>query len=192
MDTTATNPNIVDFFMAIVIVTIICSGARKGIIAEVFKLLGIFCTIFVTLHYYERFADVLRIQFFEKEASTEFFAFSVLGILTFVTFVLISKGWILILKIKFHEKIDRYGGAVLSLARSYFACGLIFFVLLLANHEYVLLRARKSVSRDILRYVAVDFYRAAYSALIEEFFPNEKLNEEAFKLVVKKKDKKKI
>ena len=189
MDVTATNLNIVDLFMAIVIATIICSGTRKGIITEVFKLLGIFCTIFITLHYYERFADVLKVQFFGKKAATEFFAFNILGILTFVIFILISKGWVLILEIKFHEKIDRFGGFILSLIRSYFACGLIFFVLLLASHKYVSPRARQSVSRDVFRYVAVDFYRATYSALIEKFFPNEKLNEEAFKLVIKKKEK---
>lgn len=190
MDATATYLNFVDLFLAIMIVAIIRSGARKGIIAEVFKLLGISCVIFVTLHYYARFANVLRVQFFGKEASTEFLAFSILGILVFVIFILISKWWVLVLKIKFPEKIDRYGGIVLSLMRSYFACGLIFFVLILAKHEYVSPGARQSVSCHIFRYVAVDFYKATHSVLVEKFFPNERVSEDACSLITTKKEKK--
>ena len=100
MDATTINPNIVDLLMVIVIVTTVYLGARKGIITEVFKLLGIFCTLFIALHYYAQFAAVLRTQFFGKEASVEFLAFSILGILVFAIFILISKGWTLILKVK--------------------------------------------------------------------------------------------
>ena len=87
----------------------------------------------------------------------------------------------------FKGQIDRFGSVVLSLIRSYFTCGLIFFVLLLTNHGYVSSKARQSISRDLFCYIAVDFYRASYSILIEKFFPNEKFNEEAVKLVKKKK-----
>ncbi|MCK5013045.1 MAG: CvpA family protein [Candidatus Omnitrophica bacterium] len=191
MEATATHLNIIDIFMAFVIAGVISWGAREGIITEIFKLLGVFCAIFVTLHYYAGFADFLKVQFFGEDVSTELFALTVLGVLTFVTFILISKGWVLILKIKIHEKIDRYGGIVLSLVESYFACGLIFFALLLANYDYVLTKTRQSMSRNIFGYVAVDFYRATYSNVIEKFFPSEKINEEAFKVITEKKKKKK-
>lgn len=191
MDTTVTYLNIIDLFMAVVVATIICSGARKGIIVEVFKLFGIFCTIFIALHYYVRFAGVLKGPFFGKEASPEFFAFSVLAILIFVGFILISQGWTLILKIGIHEKVDRYGGIILSSIRSYFTCGLLFFALILSNHKYISLQARQSVSSHVFRYVAVDTYRATYSALIEKFFAKEARNEKSLDLIIGKQEKKK-
>ncbi len=191
MDATATYLNFVDLFMVIVIVAIARSGARKGVIAEIFSLLGIACVTFVALHYCVRFAQTLRVLFFGENASTEFLAFNILGILVFVIFIVINKGWVLILKIKFPEKIDRYGGIGLSLARSYFICGLIFFALLLSNHKYITPEARQAVSCHVFRYVAVDLYKSMHSNLIEPFFPNEKFSEEACHLVVKKKKKRK-
>jgi len=81
----------------------ICIGKKGGVVAEFVKLLGISCTIFITLHYYVRFADFLRVQFFGKDASTEFFAFSLLAILIFLIFVIITKGWALILKVNLYR-----------------------------------------------------------------------------------------
>lgn len=186
---TVTNLNTMDFLMAVVMATIICIGVRSGIITEFLKLFGIFCTIFIALHYYERFADFLRVQFFGKDASTVFVAFSILAVLIFVIFTIVSRGWVLILKIKSYPAIDRYGGLFFSLVQSYFTCGLIFFALLLAKHDYATPKARQSMSSVIFRYVAADFYRASYSVLIKDFFPNEEINEEAFKLTVEKAKK---
>jgi len=181
--------NTVDVFMAVVIATIICIGRRGGIISESIKLLGIFCTIFIALHYYIRLADYLKDQFIGPDAATEFFAFSLLAILAFVAFIFISHGWVLILKIKIPAAVNRWGGLALSLARSYFTCGLLFFMLLLAQHEYATTRAQQSVSRVIFRSVAADLYKAAYATLIEDFFPEEKVNLEVFEIMAGKQRK---
>ncbi|MBN1869475.1 MAG: CvpA family protein [Candidatus Omnitrophica bacterium] len=189
MGTTTAHLNAVDLFLIIVIVTTVYMSARKGIIFEGFMLLGVVCVNFVSVHYYVRFANVLRIQFFGKQAATAFPAFGLLSLLIFVVFLMISKGWNLILKINFHKKIDRYGGIILSLVRSYFGCGLIFFALLLVNQEHASSRARQSVSYPIFRHVAVDFYRATYSVLIARFFPKEPFNEKALDLITEAKNK---
>lgn len=191
MDAPATYLNIIDLFMAIVIATIVFSGARKGIIVEIFKLFGVLFTIFIALHYYTHFASVLKVQFFGKESSPEFLAFSILVVLIFVSFILISQGWGLILKIKISEKVDRYGGIVLSLIRSYFLCGLIFFALILSNHSYISPEARRSISSSIFQYVAIDTYQETYTALIGRFFAKEQRNEAALDLIIGKQEKKK-
>ncbi len=186
---TVTYLNTVDLLMAIVITTIICTGWRRGIISEFVKLFGIFCTIFFALHYYVRFADVLRVQFFGKNASTEFFAFILLAILFSVTFIFISQGWVLILKLKPREVVDRYGGLFLGVLRGYFTCGLLFFALILVRHSFVTPEAQRSVSSVMFRHVATDFYEATYSGLVEVYFPEEEINEEAFKLTATKTKK---
>lgn len=190
MDGISTYPNLIDLFMAIIIAVVIHSGARKGISTEIFKLFGMFCAIFVALHYYARFADVLRVQFFGKDASTELTAIIILSVLIVVIFLLISRGWSLILKYEFHQKVDWYGGIIIALARSYFVCGLVFFILLLSNHKYISSEAWRSVSRITFRYVAVDFYKTTYTLLISKMFPGEKVNKEAYAVVFQKKKKK--
>jgi uncharacterized membrane protein required for colicin V production len=181
--------NVIDFLMIFVIAVTIRSGVRAGIVAEVFRLIGILCTIFVVLHYYVGFADVLRDQLFGEKIATEFLAFSILTIVLVVLFILISKGWVLVLKIDFHKRIDAYGGAVLSLVRSYFVCGLIFFALALAQHQNASPMVWQSASSRIFRYVAIDSYRATYAVLIEKFFPSKELAERAFDPVINKTKK---
>lgn len=185
---TVSGLNVVDIFVAIILATVIYMGRRAGLIAETIKLAGTFCTIFVSLHYYKRFADVLRVQFFGKEASTEFFAFSLLAIGTFLVFVLISRGWVLILKIKPYEWIDKWGSLGLSLIRGYWLCGLVFFVLLLAEHDYATPRARQAVSGLMFRTAATDLYKTSYAQFVENVFPGERINEEVFQLVAEESE----
>jgi uncharacterized membrane protein required for colicin V production len=168
--------------MAIVIAAMLCVGGRNGIVEGFIKLFGVFCSVFISLHYYVRFAHFLKVQFFGNTASTEFLAFCLLAIPIFLIFILISKGWALIIKLKMPVMIDRYGGVILGLAQSYFACGLVFFLLLLSRHNYAAPAARRSVSSTLFRHVAVDLYRASYSVLTKNFFPEEQVNHKALEL----------
>jgi uncharacterized membrane protein required for colicin V production len=181
--------NAVDVFVAIILATVIYIGRRGGLVAETINLAGNFCTIFVSFHYYTRFADVLRVQFFGKDASTEFLAFNLLAVGTFLVFVLVSRGWILILRIKPYQWIDKWGSLVLSLIRGYWLCGLLFVVLLLAEHDYATPRARQAISGLMFRSAATDLYKASYSRCIESIFLGEKINEEIFKLVAEPEKK---
>ena len=190
MNAAVTSLNAVDLLMAVVIAAILVAGWRGQVISEFIKLLGIFCATFIALHYYIHFANFLKFQFFGKDASTEFPAFAVLAVLFCAVFVVISYGWVLILKLKLPPKIDRYGGSALALVRSYFTCGLIFFMLILAQHPTITPMAKTSVSCAIFRHVAENFYRAAYAALIENFFPGEKMNAEALAVTAKRKNEK--
>ena len=186
---TALGFNSVDILIVVIIASAIYIRRKDGIVAELFKLLGIFCTIFITLHYYARFADFLRVQFFGKEAATEFFAFCLLFSVFFLTFAFISGGWSLILKIKSFAIVDRWGNVVLSLVRGYFICSMIFLALILSGQDFFVSRARKSVSNALFSGAAVELYRASYSNLVEKFFPDEEVSEAAFKLIGKESGK---
>jgi len=187
------NLNAVDVFMALVIAMIIFIGAKEGIVAGLVKLLGVVCLTVITLHYYVPFADYLRAKFFGKDAETEFFAFSLLAIPILAMFALISRGWVLILKIKLHAFADRWGGVVLSLLRSYLLCGLIFLAFLISKNDFAEPRARQSVSRYMFGNAAAGFYEASYASVIKKFFPGEEINEDVFKLLAEpsKKNRKK-
>jgi len=177
--------------MAVILASAVYIRRTDGIVAELFKLFGIFCTVFITLHYYERFADVLRVQFFGRKADTEFVAFSVLAVSVFLAFVFISSGWPIILRIKSVEIIDAWGNAALSLIRGYFICSMIFLALLMSNIGPFVSKAKSSVSSVMFAGGAVGLYKATYSGIIETFFPGEKINEEVFKLIGKSSGKSK-
>jgi len=189
MPTSVLGLNGVDILMVAVIALAIYIRRKDGIVAELFKLFGIFCAIFITLHYYVRFADFLRVQFFGKEVATEFFAFCLLFSVIFLAFVFLSGGWSLILSIKSFAIVDHWGNVVLSLVRGYFICSMIFLALILSGQEFFVSGARKSISGALVSGAAVELYRVSYSNLIEKFFPGERINEAAFKLIGKESGK---
>ncbi|OGX38894.1 MAG: hypothetical protein A3C36_03755 [Omnitrophica WOR_2 bacterium RIFCSPHIGHO2_02_FULL_52_10] len=183
--------NEIDILMAAVMAAVIFIGRKEGLIAGLFKLFGILCVSFVTLHYYVHFADFLRAKFFGEKTATEFFAFSLLAMPTILLFILISHGWVLILKVKMLAAIDRWSGMLLALVRSYFICGLLFVALVLSDHSYAAPRAMASVSRAIFAYAAVGFYERVYVSVIQKYFPNEKINEHPFGVVAQEPSRKK-
>lgn len=175
--------NAVDLVMAIVIASVLVLGRKDGIITELFKLIGVLFSVFLTLHYYTRFADLLRAQYFEKDSSTEFLAFFLLAVPTLIATAFMSRGWAEILRIKTYEQIDRWGNVVLSLVRGYFLCGFLFLALFLSHHDLAMPTARASLSRALFQNAALGFYKATYSALIEKRFPREMINSHAFDLL---------
>ena len=181
--------NGIDFLMAIVITAVVYIRRKDGVVAELVKSLGIFCMVFITLHYYARFADFLRVQFFGQEVKTEFFAFCLLSVSIFLGFVFISSGWTLILEIKSFEIVDRLVHVVFSLVRGCFICSMIFLALILSRQEFLASRVKKSISGLLLSGVAVEIYRVSYSSLVEKIFPGEKINEAIFELIGKKSGK---
>lgn len=175
--------NGIDLLMAVVVAISVYIRRNDGIVAELFKLFGVLCTVFITLHYYVRFANFLEDQFFGNEVNAEMFAFCLLSVLFFVAFALISNGWDLILRIKSFGWLDNWGNVALSMVRGYFICSMIFLALLLTGNEQVGTLAVKSVSRVIFQKGAVSFYRATYGGIIKDFFQAEKINEKVFKLI---------
>ena len=175
--------NAIDIFMAVVIAAVIYISRKDGIIAGLFKLFGLWFVIFITFHYYAQFADFLRSKIFNKDTPVELLAFSLLAIPTAAIFIIICQGWVLILRLKAFAVIDRWGGLMLALVRSYFLCGLIFVAVILFRHDYTASRVRHSASWTMFRNAAIGVYEKTYVKLIQKFFPGEAINEEVFKLV---------
>jgi len=180
--------NFVDILMAIVIISVVSIsvvsiGRNDGIVAGFFKLFGIFCAIFISLHYYVHLAMFLQKSFLGKNAGTEILSYCSLVLLIFLIFAFTTKGWGLILNIKPFAIVDRWGNMALSLTRSYFICSLLFLALLISGSGYSTNEAKKSLSWHLFRKPAVDVYRVSYKALVANIFPDEKINEKIFKLI---------
>lgn len=175
--------NTVDIFIGIILGSIIYIGKRGNLIAESIKLFGIFCTTFVSLHYYGRFAGMLRAQFFGPDASTELFAYSLLAIAFFVVFLIISQGWVAILQLKIHPTVNKWGSLAVSCVRGYLMCSLIFIALFMSEHQYASPRAHDSTSRWLFQLTAVDIYKGLYDGMVKNIFSGEKINAHVFDVV---------
>lgn len=177
--------NGIDLLMAVVIASVVYVRRKDGVVAELVKSFGIFCMVFITLHYYARFAGFLRVQFFGQEVKTEFFAFCLLSASIFLGFAFISSGWSLILRIKSFEIIDRWGNVFLSLIRGYFICSMIFLAMVLSGNDNLTSSAKQSVSRVFLSSAAGELYKATYFNIVKKFFSSEEINAEVFILIEK-------
>ena len=175
--------NAVDIFCMLVMAGVIYLGRKEGIVVGVFRLIGVLCTVIIVIHYYSRLSSFIASTFIGKDASTEFFAFSLLSIVLLSICLMISKGWDLILKIKTIAAVDRIGSIVTSIIQGYFVCCLVFLAFLLSNYQFTTPQAKSSLSRHFLEKPAVMMYRSVYDGLIAKIFPGEELNKRALKLV---------
>jgi len=175
--------NVVDVFMVLFMGAMVYFKRSDGIVAELFKLIGVFSAVFITLHYYVRFASILRSNLFAKEIVTEIFAYCILAVAVLSVFAMIIRGWETILRIKSFEALDRWGNFILSLVRGYLICGLIYIGLLLTGSGYLEPQARQSLTRHVFRPAAIEFYRFTYRSFVEKIVPGEGINKKVFKLV---------
>lgn len=179
----------VDLLMPLVVWRCVFTGRKSGLIVEAFKLLGILLGTFVTLHYYSSFSNFLDKNLSLHESIRDVYAFGLLAVCTHLLFSLIREGWLTILKIDLPILVDQWGGFILSAVRSYLICGLIFLALLTVKDDRIQFSTKNSLSAFFFKKTSLKIYHKAYFGFIHNLFPSEPINEEAFKLIMEKKEK---
>ena len=171
----------VDILMGASIARCIWTGRKSGFVNEFFKLLGVFFAAIVALHYYARLGEYFFKKSLAAETQKEVFAFVVLTIGIYILFSLIREGWLIILKIQLPAGIDQWGALSLAILRSYLVCGLILIGFGISGNNSIKNAANGSLSRPVFKNSAAGLYQFFYSNIIHPFFPDEPLNEKAFK-----------
>jgi len=162
--------------MLIIIVRMVYVGMNSSLLVEFFALIGSLCAVFITLHYFIRFAKFLHETIFIPELINEIFAALLLWLSVHIIFKLIIAGWSLILKVEAHPIFDKWGGGILALGRSAFVCSLLFFFLIISGNEYVHKMVKRSFTGFYLVDIAPYTYRGIYDGLVVKYFPTEPLN----------------
>lgn len=175
--------NLVDFLMLGVIIRGCYVGARSGLLPEIFRLFSVICSTFIIVHYYPALSQFLREKLFFSERVYEFAAFIIWMGVTFLVFFLIREGWLLFFKTDSQSSFNKWAGCLLSLATSYFVCGLILLALVLLNHGYVYDRVKSSFSQTVWTKTSGTVYLVCYGIFVRPFFPDEKPNEQVSKFV---------
>ena len=177
------NVNLLDVLMLGIIVRGYYVGSKTGLIAETFRLWSVICSTFIVVHYYPFLAQFLQEKLFISEKVYEFVAFVLWMGIAFLIFFLIREGWLLLFKVERKSVFNKWTGGILSLATSYFLCGLIFLAFVLLNNDFVRQQVDSSLSRVVWSKTSGNLYKACYGVIVRPFFPGEKLNPQVMKLI---------
>ena len=176
--------NWVDVALVLLAGRIIFCSVKTGFITELFKLLGVFCALFVSLHYYAVWAALAVKKTTLPVSSLECVFFVGIWALIALGVKLLRDGILLLFKVEAtHQGFDKYGAGFLGASRAIFTASLVIFALLLTRHEYVGKQVLSSWSYKIAGKVAPNTYKSLYDQLIGKLVAGEKFNADVFAVV---------
>jgi len=167
--------------MTVIIIRIIYIGFKNGCIVEFFKVLAVVFSIFIGLHYYSGISVFLQDKFNLSRGFFDFLSIALLWGLTSLVFRLLRDGLMLIFRVEAQATLDKWGGLLLSIVRGALVCSLIFVMVGLSGSKYLQSNAQRSIIHPYVESFAPNLYRASFTGIISNFFPNEELNGEVFK-----------
>lgn len=172
--------NWVDICVFLLLVRIVYISAKNGIIVELFKLLGITFTIYVTLHYYTALAGFLVGFLPLDKAKYEVFYFLIfifLMVISYSIFVLLRGLICRLVKIEAVHMLSKCGGIVLGSIRSILTAGLAIYLCAISTMPYLSNSAKKSYSGKQLFGFSVSTYRFIWEGFVSKFIISGKFND---------------
>jgi len=184
--------NWVDVLVIIIALRICYIAARIGFPTELFKLFGTIAAIYFSLHYYTALSDILSefLPGVQDRAPLEFMDFAcflILVIVSYLAFALLRNIFCRFIKMEAIPKLNKWGGFILGLARTYLFLGLLIFMLAISTITYLRESAGQSYLGTRLFKVAPNTYYWLWNNLGSKFMIKEKINktvaevEEGFK-----------
>ncbi|MBU0468964.1 MAG: CvpA family protein [Candidatus Omnitrophica bacterium] len=163
----------------------IFKGRKSGLFPEFINLTGVLFATFFSIHYYlivsARVKQYVTVKL--SEPLFHFVVFAVIALVVMGVFVVVRKGWLIILKIETMSFINKYGGILIAGMKGYMLCCLVFLSLIISGNEIARYNSRKSLSSLIMANTSVNIYSACYSRIVNRFFPNEGMNKKVFKVL---------
>jgi uncharacterized membrane protein required for colicin V production len=171
--------NWVDLAIIILFIRICYVAYRSELPVELFKLAGIICAIYISLHYYAGTADFFRQRMGFKEMPLEFLDFisfallATIGILFFLFLRIIFWRFV---RIEAINALNKWGSLLIGIIRCFLLVGLLSFALTISSISYL----RDSVGYSYLgnRFfrVAPSVYTWLWEAVVSKFMTGEKFN----------------
>ncbi len=179
--------NWVDVAMLALLIRIVFIGVKTGFVSELFKLLGVLCSIFVGFHYYTPLAVFLSKKTGWPLDTLEFVFFVVLVSLTVLAIKYLRDGFLMIFKFETaHEGVNQWGSGVLSVIRALFLASIIMFGILLSQIEWLQKETLTSVSHKLALKAGPNTYSFLYNNFVGKLFAGQKLNEQVANVVARK------
>ncbi|MFH1360330.1 MAG: CvpA family protein [Candidatus Omnitrophota bacterium] len=172
--------NWVDLIIVSIFARAIYVGTKRGFIVEIFKLIGVFFGLLITLHFFGSLASFLEKSIQLPKGASHFVAYLALGGITILVFKFARDTFMTLFRIEAHSVFDHWGGLVLSFLRALLLCSLLMVFLRVLDIGYFSRNTEKSFLGSRLVTVAPRVYEGTFFGFISKFFPAEELNKEAF------------
>jgi len=171
--------NWLDVFILLFIVRMIYIGARTGFFIELFKLVGIVFTIYISFHYYTLLGDFVKDRYAPETVPIDFldfFIFVFLAVAVYLIFVLLRNVVFHFIKMETVPLLSKWGGLFLGILRGVFTISLIIYVFAISCMPYLITSAQRSYLGPRLLNISVTTYTRIWDGTMSKFNLNEKIN----------------
>lgn len=176
--------NWVDIFILILIIRITYIGIKRGLVTELFKILGTILSIFLSMHYYPKLGNFIHERSPLPLGFADFISFLALVIMGHLFFLMLRTTFLLLVRIEPQNILNKWGGLILGILRGLLAVSLFISILCLSTIKYFEKSAKRSFSSNYLSKIAPKTYEFLFDNLFIKFSPKERLNEEIFNKVL--------
>jgi uncharacterized membrane protein required for colicin V production len=171
--------NWVDLAIIILFIRICYIAFRSELPVELFKLAGVICAIYISMHYYTGIADFFRQRIGMKEMPLEFLdfiSFAFLAIIGMISFLLLRVIFWRMVRIEAINALNKWGSLLIGIIRGFFLVGILSFALTISSVSYL----RDSVGYSYLGNkffrVAPSVYTWLWDTVASKFMVGEKFN----------------
>lgn len=172
--------NWVDIIIAFLLLRILYISTVNGFVIELFKLIGIISSIYISFHYFVICSDfVMRRVSTEQHFPLEFMDFLIfvfLVIIVYLVFVLFRKVVCHFVKMEAVPLLSKWGGLILGMGRGILTASLVVFILSISTIPYLNTSAKEAYSGRRLFNIAVSTYSSLWEGVMHKFTVNEKFN----------------
>ena len=175
--------NWIDIFVAILVLRICYVACGSGLPVEIFKTLGTFFALYLSLHYYVIFSDSFQgyLPIEVPEKILYFVCFLLLALVSFQVFVFLRMFLHPFMKMDAVPDVKRWGGFFLGLIRAFLFSSWLLFAFKICPFPYLNSSVPSSFSGARLVNLAPNTYTWIWENITSKFMANEKLNSEVFK-----------
>ncbi len=171
--------NWLDVFILLFIVRMIYIGARTGFFIELFKLVGIIFTIYISFHYYIALGDFVKDRYAPETVPIDFLDFLIfvsLAIAVYLIFVFLRNVVFHFIKMETVPILSKWGGFILGIIRGIFTISLVIYIFAISCMPYLITSAQKSYLGGRLLNISVSTYSGIWDGFMSKFGSDEKIN----------------
>lgn len=169
--------NWLDIFALILIFRICYIAIERGLVIELFKLLGTVTSLFLSLHYYSRLSAFPAVKFINIPSRFfEFLSFVFLFCLGWFLFALLRAIFSRFIKLEALPVFNKWGGFALGSIRSLVLTSLIIYMLFLSSIGYFKRSVSDSLSGKYIFKIAPKIYTLIWEGVISKFDPADTYN----------------
>lgn len=148
-------------------------GFQKGSVVEIFKMVALFFSIFIGLHFYSDLAYLLTDFARIVKSVAPIFSYIVMVSIVMFSFCIFRDGFFIMFKMGDASKRSKVGGLVLGLIRGVLFGGIVFFGCLIVDNVALTRSVRVSYSGSILLEINSNIYSSMHRFIVRPLFPKE-------------------